>query len=78
MFWIVISIVTILWWVAGTADNKPNNNGQPKPQGGSGSDCNSCNSIKSYYNGLSRWQKIKKAIWYGLKVTDCWLRGCKI
>lgn len=78
MFWGILIVVLILWWVFGTMDTKPNNNGQPKPQGGVGDDCTSCNQIRSYYKGLSRWQKVKKSIWYAAKVADCKLRGCKI
>ena len=78
MFWGIVIIVIVLWGVIGTLNNAPNTNGQNQPSGGSGSDCNSSQQIRTYYNGLRRWRRVLKAVWYAAKRTDCWLRGCKI
>jgi hypothetical protein len=71
---IIITVIIVVWGVGGSTVPSTGSNGGPP----SGQGCESCQNLKHWWYGLTRWQQTWEFVWYWWKRGDCWVRGCSV
>lgn len=68
----IVVVVVIVWVIGGgVVPSTGSNGGQP-----SGSGCEYCKKLDSWWAGLTDLQKVGQGGWYSWKKMDCYVRGC--
>lgn len=65
--WIIFALLFLLWFVAGGMSPS----GPP-----SGLSCDTCRNLNSWWNGLSKTQKLLQAAQYAAKKAACFGKDC--